>query len=52
MLDGTEVVRVVLTAGAEPVAEGGVWIGADAESVAEAGAHPADGIGGMNDQRV
>ena len=45
MLDGTEVVRGVEVARAEPMAGGGVWLGADAESAAEAGGHPIDDIG-------
>ena len=53
MLDGTEVVSVVGASGAEPVAEGGVWIGADAESAAEAGdGHLADAMGGEDDERM
>jgi hypothetical protein len=43
MLDGTEVVRVVEVARAEPVAE-------DAKSAAEAGGHPIDDIEDADDE--
>ena len=46
MLDGTKMVRVVEAAG------GGVWMGADAESAAEAGGHPIDDIGDVDHGRV
>ena len=53
MLDGTEVVRVVGASGAGPVAERGVWIGANAGSAAEAGdGYPADAMGGEEEGHV
>ena len=39
--------------GAEPVTGGGVWIGADAESIAEAGdGYPAGVMGGEEEGHV
>ena len=55
MLGGAEVVNVVDPPGAKPVIGGGEWIGADAESIAEALAGdgcPADAMGGEEEGHV
>ena len=53
MLNGTEVVSVVGPPGAEPMIGGGEWIGADVESIAEAGdGYPADAMGGEEEGHV